>query len=329
MEANGSYVVTDGSFVASTLAVGYTLSMSKVADVAGLSEFVASHFDELSPQLRNAVRYLLDHRDDVALLSMRELAQAAGLPSVTFVRLSRALGFADYSDLRRLFQKRLRDGKQAKRYSRKARDLQVRGDETGTLELLKDLFSAEMDNIELTFEKNHPDTLIRTVELIESAKRICVLGQRSCFPIGFFFNYVYRLFRTNSVLLQNQGGTIIDEFRTIGRGDLLIAISLAPYTREVVQAVQFAGEAGARIVAITDDPLSPIARPADQTLLVAAGTPSFFHSIVSMVALVQALLALLVSRGGKPALDAIEFSEKQLERFKVYWPDEPRKRRRR
>jgi DNA-binding MurR/RpiR family transcriptional regulator len=309
------------------LAAGYMFLMNKVANVAQLSEFVAGHFDELSPQLRNAVRYLLDHRDDVALLSMREIAQAAGLPSVTFVRLSRALGFADYSDLRCLFQKRLRDGKQVKRYSRKARDLQVRGDETGTLELLKDLFSAEMDNIELTFEKNHPDTLIKTVELIESAKRVCVLGQRSCFPIGFFFNYVYRLFRGNSVLLQNQGGTIIDEFRGVGRGDVLIAISLAPYTSEVVHAVQFAGEAGARIVAITDDRLSPIARAADETLLVAAGTPSFFHSIASMVTLVQALLALLVSRGGRQALDAIEFSEKQLERFKAYWPDEPRRRK--
>jgi DNA-binding MurR/RpiR family transcriptional regulator len=301
--------------------------MNGVADVTQLSEFVAEHFSRLSPQLRKAARYLLDHRDDVALLSMRELAQAAGLPSVTFVRLSRALGFADYSELRVLFQKRLREGKQAKRYSRKARDLQLRGDETGTLELLKDLFSAEMDNIELTFEKNHPDTLIKTVELIETAKRVCVLGQRSCFPIGFFFNYVYRLFRGNSVLLQNQGGTLIDEFRAVGRGDVLIAISLAPYTSEVVQAVHFASEAGARIVAITDDPLSPIARAADETLLVAAGTPSFFHSIVSMVALVQALLALLVSRGGKPALAAIELSEKQLERFKAYWPDEPKARK--
>jgi hypothetical protein len=46
-----------------------------------------------------------------------------------------------------------------------------------------------------------------------------------------------------------------------------------------------------------------------------------------MVTLVQALLALLVSRGGRQALDAIEFSEKQLERFKAYWPDEPRRRK--
>src|SRR5260221_8676544 len=117
--------------------------MSAVADVAQLSEFVAEHFNRLSPQLRKAARYLLDHRDDVALLSMRELAQPAGLPSVTFVRLSRPLGFADYSALRLLFHTQLREVKHAKRYTRQARDLQLRRDQTGTLELLKDLFSAE------------------------------------------------------------------------------------------------------------------------------------------------------------------------------------------
>jgi DNA-binding MurR/RpiR family transcriptional regulator len=296
--------------------------MQRTPDPAKLAEQISGLFESLSPQLKRAARYLLDHPDDVALCSMRDVAQAAELPSITFVRLARALGFADYSELRAIFQNGLRDGGQAKRYSRKARDLQLRGDETGTLELLKDLFSAEMDNIELTFEKNHPDALIKAVTLIEGAERIFILGQRSCYPIAFFFNYVYRLFRGNSVLVQSQGGTVIDELNAVGPNDLLIAISLAPYTAEVVQAVSYAADVGARIVAISDDALSPIARPADATLLVAAGTPSFFHSVVSLMALAQALLAVLVSRGGEGALAAIELSEKRLDRFKAYWPDQ-------
>jgi DNA-binding MurR/RpiR family transcriptional regulator len=126
--------------------------MQKTPDLPSLADRIAGLFGSLSPQLRKAARYLLDHPDDVALCSMREVALAAELPSVTFVRLARALGFADYSELRAVFQNRLREGRQTKRYSRKARDLQLRGDGSGTLELLKDLISAEMDNIELTFE---------------------------------------------------------------------------------------------------------------------------------------------------------------------------------
>jgi DNA-binding MurR/RpiR family transcriptional regulator len=189
--------------------------------------------------------------------------------------------------------------------------------------LLKALLGAELDNVELTFERNDAALLSDAIRRIEDAKRVLVLGQRSCFPIAFFFTYVYRLFRTNSVLLQNQLGSVIDDLRDIGPRDLLIAISIAPYAAETIQAVEYARERRARIVAITDDPLSPIARAADVVLPVAVGTPSFFHSTTAIMALAQALLALLVARGGAPALAALDLSEKQLARFNAYWHPTP------
>jgi DNA-binding MurR/RpiR family transcriptional regulator len=297
--------------------------MEDVRDVARLAEVVAERFDDLSGQLRTAARYLLDHPDDVALRSMRELAQSAGLPPVTFVRLARALGFPDYSELRDLFQDRLRQRGGPERYSGKARDLQLRRHaDGGTMRLLQELFGAEIDNIELTFEKNHPDAVERALALIDGTERVGVLGQRSCYPPAYFFNYVYRLFRTNSVLLQDHGGTVADELRGLGRGDLLLVVSVAPYSATVVRAARYAREQGVRVLAVTDDPLGAVGRAADATLLVAAGTPSFFHSIVSVMALLQALLALLVARSDGSALAAIELSEKQLFRFDAYWPDD-------
>ena len=117
-----------------------------------------------------------------------------------------------------------------------------------------------------------------------------------------------------------------DELRGIDMSDLLIAISVAPYTRDVVRAVRYARNKKAKILAITDDRLSPIARDADVTLLTATSTPSFFHSIISMIALVQTLLALLVARGGKQALEAIEQSERQLDWFGAYWNEDREKK---
>jgi DNA-binding MurR/RpiR family transcriptional regulator len=295
--------------------------MAEARDFPALAGIVAERFDALSVQLRAAARHLLDHPDDVALHSMREIAQAAGLPPVTFVRLARALGFADYSELRDLFRDRLRDSVGARRYSGKARDLQLRG-HGEAVQLLKDLFGAEIENLEATFEKNHPDNIAAALAMIEEARRVCVLGQRSCYAPAYFFNYVYRLFRPNSVLLQDPGGTVADELRAISSEDVLLVISVAPYSAEAVHAVRYAGEQGARVLAVTDDALGAIARAADAALLVSAGTPSFFHSIASIITLLQAMLALLVARGGADALAAIERSEKQLAYFNAYWPDE-------
>lgn len=294
--------------------------------VTELSERVATQFEDLSPQLQKAARFMLDHPDDVALRSMRQLATQANIPAATFVRLARALGYGEYQNLRLLFQGRMREQSSNTSYIAKARDLQLRSKSDGPLDLIRDLFDADIRNLEQTFQNNDTDALIRATRLIEKSKRVFVLGQRSCYSIAFFFNYVYRLAHSNSVLLQNDGGIFANELRDIGRGDLLLSISLAPYTRSVVEATLYAHERGAKVLVITDDRLSTFGRIADEALIVAAGTPSFFHSMISLVSMSQALLALLVAKGGKDAMLAIKQSEKQVERFNPYWTDKSKKR---
>ena len=305
------------SFVAHRERLWFDCAMNQTDDVA---RHISQRFDALTPQQRRAARFLLDHPTEVALKSMRELAQVAGVPPVTFVRLARALGFADYNALRAVFQGDVRRHRRQSGFSLKARDLQLRSGGDKTQALLKDLFEAELDNIELTFSQNHPDRLAAAAELMERAERLFVLGRRSCHPTAAFFHYVHRLFRTNAVLVPD-GGQLADCLRDAGPDDVLLVVSVAPYTADTIEAARWAHERGARLIGITDDRLSPIGRLADVVLLVATATPSFFHSIVPMVALAQALLALLVARGGDAALAAIEASEQQLARFQVYWSD--------
>ena len=291
--------------------------MSPAVDIA---RHISQRFETLSPQQRRAARFLLDHPTEVALKSMRELAQAAGVPPVTFVRLARALDFTDYNALRAVFQGDVRQNRPAAGFSGKARDLQLRAGGDKTLTLVKELFEAELDNIELTFSQNHPDRLVAAAEMMERAERLFVLGRRSCHPTAAFFHYVHRLFRTNAVLVPD-GGLLADCLRDAGPDDVLLVVSVAPYAADTIEAARWARERGTRLIAITDDRLSPIGRLADVVLLVGTATPSFFHSIVPMVALAQALLALLVARGGDATLAAIESSERQLARFQVYWTD--------
>jgi len=284
-----------------------------------LAELIAKSQDALSPQLESAARYVLDHPENVALWSMRELAQAARLPAVTLVRLARALGFPGYAELRAVFQKGFREGWGSRRYSSRARELQVRDHDSGTNALVGTLFDSEVDNLRRTFEYNEAGRLAAALDLLERARRLGVLGQRSCFPSSYFFHYVYSLFRDNSMLLQGYGGTVADELRVLTADDVLLVISIAPYAADVVHAVQYAKSRGTRIVAISDGSLSPVAREADRVLMTSADTPSFFRSMVSTQALVQTLLALLVARGGGEALAAIENSEAQLAHFNIYW----------
>ncbi len=295
-------------------------------EFARLSRRVAERFAGLSRQLQRAARYLLDHPEDVALLSMRQAAGAAGVHPATMLRLARALGFDGYPALRRVFAERLRD--RTKSYARKAAELQSRGRAGEPDAIVRETFEAVARNLQASFDRNAAGRLRACARTLETARTVYVLGLRSSFPIAFFFHYVYRLFREGVVLVDGRGGTFPDDLHGIGRRDVLFAVSLAPYTRDTVRAVEFAVDRGATIVALTDSLLSPLAQRARHTLLFTADTPSFFHSVTGAMALAEALLALLAARGGRGAVEAIAASEAHLAAFAAYWAGRARGRAR-
>ena len=67
--------------------------------------------------------------------------------------------------------------------------------------------------------------------------------------------------------------------RTIGRSDVLLVVSVKPYVRQTIEAAKFAKERNARIVAVTDSVLSPLARLAQTAILARTDSPSFFHAV--------------------------------------------------
>ena len=286
---------------------------------AQLSKVLLARLDDLSPQLKKVAGYLIEYPGDVALLSMREVARRAGVQPASVLRLAVTLGFDRYVALREVFRNRLRQSQTAFPFSGRARELQKSTQTNEASELLGQVMSAEIQNITETFSANSEKTIERVVKSIEGATHVFILGQRSCFPAAFLFNYVYRLFRPNSVLLDSHGGAVVDALRNISSDDVLVAISIEPYTAEVVRAAQFARNEGARVVAITDSRVSPIRKSATEMLITVNRSPSFFHSILSVMALVHGLIAILVARGGNKTLKAIAKSEKQLEWFHAYW----------
>jgi DNA-binding MurR/RpiR family transcriptional regulator len=80
---------------------------------------------------------------------------------------------------------------------------------------------------------------------------------------------------------------------TITPQDVLVAIAFPPHSKPVVDIVMDAHVAVQRIIGITDSQASPLARYADDSLLVESDAASRFQPISGMIALVQALLMVV------------------------------------
>lgn len=70
---------------------------------------IVERFDDMSQQLQLAARYILKHPQEVALVSMRELARNAGAQPSTMSRLAKILGFSGYEDVRSHYAGVIRD----------------------------------------------------------------------------------------------------------------------------------------------------------------------------------------------------------------------------
>ena len=93
-------------------------------------------------------------------------------------------------------------------------------------------------------------------------------------------------------------------------GDVVVAMDLRRYERWVVAAAKAAAESGARLVAVTDSALSPLAEQADAVFTVEASSPGPFDSHVGTLALTHALVAGVAARLRRSATDRLDRIER-------------------
>jgi DNA-binding MurR/RpiR family transcriptional regulator len=293
--------------------------------LSGLQDRLRSGFDELSPQLREAARWVIDHPTEVALLSTREQARRAGVTAATMTRLAQRFGLPGYDQVRQLHADAVRERPES--YRGRAEELLDRSEREGDAGLVQDMFAALAEHLRALSTPDGAARLSAAANLVSRADHVYCLGLRSSFAVAYMFHYVRSLFGANSVLVDGPGATAIDCLRPIGPKDVLLAVSVNRYVRQTIDAAAYAKARGTRVVAVTDSELSPLARLADASLIVRTETPSFFHTMTPAFAAVECLAALVAARRGRKALDAIEASERQLSEFGTYLM--PRRRGRR
>lgn len=269
---------------------------------------------ELSPELLRAARWVEANARDVALQSMRECARRAALTPATFTRLAQTLGFDGFDAIKARCQDLLAPQTE---YAARAQALQLTAGLSA--DWLESLNSAQHANTASVNSRNQREQFERAADAMLAARAVHFLGLRASHGLAFYLNYTYGLLASNGSLVQGLGGTLADQLWQVQADDLVVAISVAPYTRQTVEGVEQVRQAGGKILALTDSPMSPIARLADQVLLYRAASPSYFQSMVGGLALAEALVAAVAIRGGAKVLDRLQSVQRKLDAQGAYW----------
>ncbi|RMF74594.1 MAG: MurR/RpiR family transcriptional regulator [Alphaproteobacteria bacterium] len=295
-------------------------SPTRPASLAELRRRIADRGSGQSQVFRLIAEYLLDHAPEAAMASMREIAQRLSVDPSNLVRFAKSFGFSGYNELRQLLQAEVKASAEPGSFLERAARLQQRtGGRAGTAtRLLVDIQAAHEANIAALIRRNQPEVLITCGRMLARARSIHVCGMRSCFAAAFAFAYAARMVRSQVRLMDGLAGTFADSLREIGERDILLVIGMEPYSAASVKAVAYAHERGARIIAVTDSALSPLARGAEVILEFRRDGPQIPGTVAPAVALVEMLAAAMIARGGRRFLETLRASEEQLARFGAY-----------
>lgn len=286
---------------------------------------IEQSFDALSPELQRAARWVLQHGASLALHSMRSSARQAGVTPATMTRLAQRLGFEGFEGLRQPLAQRLVEGRGAGRMAwphagRPAGKARGAADEGGQPEsALLSLARSQTDHIAAIATLNPLTAFDAAADAMLGARCAGILGLRMSHGIAFQLHYGYGLLAGNGLLLSDAAGTLLDQIAQLGKNDLLVAISQAPYARATVDAVQQALRQHVEVLALTDSALSPIARDATLRLLFASSANAYLHSSTGVLALTEALLDTVTRRGGSAASERLAQRQRQLASARAYW----------
>ena len=260
---------------------------------------IQSELPGFSKGQKQIARFILEHYDKAAFMTASRLGVTVGVSESTVVRFATELGYDGYPHLQRALQEMIRN---------KLTSVQ----RMGGRDVLQTVLHADTDMIRVTLDEIDRDAFQGAVDALMSAKRIYILGVRSSSALASFLGFYFNLLFENVTLVHtNSVSEIFEQVLRVGPGDVLFGISFPRYSKRTLSAMKYARDRGARVIALTDSQLSPLARVADHVLLARSDMASFVDSLVAPLSVINALIVAV----GMSRRDEIEQTFNKLERI--------------
>lgn len=250
---------------------------------SGMGSFSKAH--------KRIADYILQNADKAAFLTAKRLGDIVSVSESTVVRFAAELGYEGYPGMQRALQELVR-GRLTSVQRIRASQEQISGSD-----MISEVMQRDMDSIHAAIERIDRKEFQRVVDMLLHADRIFILGVRSSSFLAGYLNFYLHLIFKNVIFVQNSAaGEIYEQLVHIGPGDVLVGISFPRYSIMAVNAVQYAHERGADVIAITDSTISPLYQWASASLLVRSDMISFVDSMAAPLSLLNALIAELGRR---------------------------------
>jgi DNA-binding MurR/RpiR family transcriptional regulator len=260
----------------------------------------------LTPKLRDVAKVILDNPNLVATTSMRALAKQAGVTPPTMIRFANTLGFKNYDSFRQVFQTTINE----QNFEDRANWLQLTSANEGLAAIVQKIAESGLDNMQQFFKDLDLDEVSEAADIILNAPNVYVVAAGGVHWIASYLYYVGKMAIPQMRLPRTSGSGLIEGLIPVCKGDVILTLAYHPYSRNGIEAAEFALSRGARLIYLTDSKAAPLASEAEVLILQKTESPQFFPSMMSVMAAIETLISVIVAQSGDRAIHSIaEYSD--------------------
>ena len=252
----------------------------------------SSYKSDLTNKDKIILDYILRNKKTACFLTSNEIAEILDVSPSSVVRLSKKIGFDNFSAFKKTLQMEIADQEPLFDASEIPYEKIEQYDKLSEAELIKAFRQNVLKNITTDISAKEDKKFIETADIISKAKRVFIVGYRACEGLASTFGIMLSCIRSD-VFVLNNNGPIVDRLIDLSKNDVVVAISFNRYSGNTKFAVQMARDAGAKIISFTDFYTSPIAEKVDQVIINSVENFSFYNSYASLMMNIETIVALV------------------------------------
>lgn len=282
-----------------------------------LLQKIEDGYQKFSKGQKKLADFIREDYDKAAFLTAAKMGEEVGVSESTVVRFAMALGYDGYPG----FQRAL--GELVRTKLNSIQRMEVTYGRISQGEILASVLQSDIEKIKLTMEAIDHGSFEMAVDTILKARRIYVIGIRSCAPLASFLSFYLNLIGPNvTAVTTNSSSEIFEQLIRIGEEDVIIGISFPRYSMRTLKALEFASNRKAKVITLTDSVHSPMTLYSSCNLIARSDMASIVDSLVAPLSVVNALVVALCMKKQKEVISTLETLEQIWDEYQVYSKDE-------
>jgi DNA-binding MurR/RpiR family transcriptional regulator len=237
-------------------------------DNKGCLDRIKETYSSLNTAEKKVAKYILENPKEIIHLSITELSDNSSASDATVFRLCNKLGYKGYQDLKiNLASAVVEPFQNIYEEINENDDMYI---------LMHKIMASNIYSIENTFKINSSSELERAVAMILKAQKIMFFGMGGSGIIAKDAHHKFLRTELNCVSASDSHWQAMYASMA-SENDVIIAFSNSGSNKELIETIEFARKKGIKIITITGNAKSPIAKVSD-IILVCYGNESMFRS---------------------------------------------------